>query len=83
MEKNTDFVLSQDYKDSINEIDKLLKLSFGFHFLCLSDVDYSFENYVTPRLKSHSCINTYAHSCLKPLSNQTKAMFKSWNSRAV
>ena len=31
----------------------------------------------------HSCINTYAHSCLKPLSNQTKAMFKSWNLRAV
>ena len=34
-------------------------------------------------MKKYSCINTYAHSCLKPLSNQTKAMFKSWNSRAV
>ena len=45
-------------------------------FLQLFDVQNECEN-------THSCINTYAHSCLKPLSNQTKAMFKSWNSRAV
>ena len=36
-----------------------------------------------PNYMLHSCINTYAHSCFKPFSNQTKAMFKSWNSRAV
>ena len=37
----------------------------------------------------YSCISTYAHSCLKSLSNKwsrvqaTKSMFKSWNPRAV
>ena len=32
---------------------------------------------------NHSCINTYAHSCLKPVSNKQKTMFKSWYSCAV
>ena len=31
----------------------------------------------------YSCIKTYAHSCLKPLSNERTSMFKSWDSRAV
>ena len=31
----------------------------------------------------YSCIKTYVHSCLKPLSNERKPMFKSWDSHAV
>ena len=31
----------------------------------------------------HSCIDNYSYSCLKPLSNERKSMFKSGDSRAV
>ena len=44
MENNTDFGFSQDYKDNSNEIRKCLKRSFGFHFLCPSDVDMGAKN---------------------------------------
>ena len=40
MEKIQTLDLSQGFKDSRNEIDKRLKLSFGFHILCPSGVDY-------------------------------------------
>ena len=36
MENIHTFGLSQDYKDSSNEISKKLKHSFGLHFLCPS-----------------------------------------------
>ena len=52
MEKNTGFVLiSQEYKDSSYEIGKRLKILFGLHFVCPSDVDYLHENYLTPHSK--------------------------------
>ena len=35
--------------------------------------------YYTP----HSCIDIYSYSCLNPLSNEQKSMFKSGDSRAV
>ena len=47
-----------------------------------SDQNLSFchgYNYVN----TYSCINTFAHSCLRPLSNERKSMFKSGGSRAV
>ena len=31
----------------------------------------------------HSCIDVYSYSCLHPLSNERKFMFKSGDSRAV
>ena len=33
--------------------------------------------------KRHSCIDIYSYSCLHPLSNERKSMFKSGDSRAV
>ena len=33
--------------------------------------------------KYDSCIDIYSHSCLRPLSNERKSMFKSGDSRAV
>ena len=34
-------------------------------------------------LNKHSCIDFYSYSCLHPLSNERKSMFKSGDSRAV
>ena len=31
----------------------------------------------------HSCVDVYSYSCLHPLSNERKSMFKSGDSRAV
>ena len=48
--------LSQDYKDSSNEIGKWLKNSFELHFLCPSDVEDSFcEDVMSATLEDHHC----------------------------
>ena len=38
---------------------------------------------ITPLVKLNSCIDFYSYSCLHPLSNERKSMFKSGDSRAV
>ena len=73
--------------DSIYHMTNTLKSRFWrknviILFLCTQRC-YGRHNVSRKSINHYSCINTYAHSCLKPLSNQTKAMFKSWNSRAV
>ena len=40
------------------------------------------KHYIKP-LNHHSCIDIYSYSCLHPLSNERKSMFKSGDSRAV
>ena len=48
--------LSQDYKDSSNEIGKWLKHSFGLHFLRPSDVEDSFcEDVMSATPEDHRC----------------------------
>ena len=37
-------------------------------------------NKTTVRFNSYSCIDTYAHSCLKPLSNEQKSCSNNQNS---
>ena len=56
LEKNTDMGLSQDYKDSSNEISKWLKHSFLLHFLCPSAVEDSFcEDVMSSTPEDHRC----------------------------
>ena len=48
--------LSQEYKDSTNEMGKWLKHSFGLRFLCHSDVEDSFcEDVMSAMPEDHRC----------------------------
>ena len=51
------------------------------HKLIMNGVDI--PNYLSEGNVIYSCIDVYSYSCLHPLSNERKSMFKSGDSRAV
>ena len=59
-------------------------MTFFFLFIIYSfKGDRFFSTIMTSYMIAHSCIDIYSYSCLHPLSNERKSMFKSGDSRAV
>ena len=78
--KNSFFLMS----NIIVNITCLVQLDGSFYSFFISNyLNPSRGLFITHAVNSYSCIDIYSYSCLHPLSNERKSMFKSGDSRAV